>query len=243
MPDVIFDLKKISGKSAIVSIHDVMPSTLPQVKKLIRFLSAHKVHTFTLLIVSGKDWTDSQITQLQKWQDNGAELAGHGWRHRISGPKSTWHSVHARFMSRNEAEHLSKTRQEIANTICRCYEWFGQVGLDKPFLYVPPAWAMGSLPRKEFSRLPFDCYETLTGVFNVRKNTHRYMPLVGYMADTAIRILCLKILNAVNVAWPVGPLRVAIHPDDLHFPLRPDLSRHLARFDRFVTYEEAMEEG
>jgi len=38
-------------------------------------------------------------------------------------------------------------------------------------------------------------------------------------------------------------LRVAIHPDDLHFPLRPDLSRHLARFDRFVNYKEAMEEG
>jgi hypothetical protein len=163
---------------------------MPQVAKIIRFLHAHEVHALTLLIVPGKDWTDNQIKQLQKWQDNGAELAGHGWEHRISGRKGVWHSVHAWVISRNEAEHLSRTRQDIADTICRCYRWFEQVGLNKPFLYVPPAWAMGNLPRKELSRLPFECYETLTGVFDVRKNTHRCMPLTGYMADTAIRTLC-----------------------------------------------------
>ncbi|MBS3779284.1 MAG: polysaccharide deacetylase family protein, partial [Desulfovermiculus sp.] len=225
-------------KSAVVSIHDVMPRTLPQVEKVILFLHAHEVRAFTLLIVPGKDWTDSQITLLQKWQDNGAELAGHGWEHRVSDREGAWHSVHARVISRNEAEHLSRTRQEIENTICRCYEWFEQVGLDKPFLYVPPAWAMGGLPRKDLFRLPFDFYETLTGVFDVRNNSHRYMPLTGYMADTAIRILCLKVLNAVNLAWPVGPYRIAIHPDDLHLPLRPYLSRHLARFDHFMTYRD-----
>ncbi|MDZ7758732.1 MAG: polysaccharide deacetylase family protein [Desulfovermiculus sp.] len=225
-------------KSAVVSIHDVMPSTLPQVEEVIHFLHAHKVRTFTLLIVPGKEWTDSQIRQLKKWQDNGAELAGHGWKHRISGQKSAWHSVHARVISRNEAEHLSRTKQEIAEIICRSYHWFQQVGLTEPFLYVPPTWAMGSLPRKDLFRLPFDFYETLTGVFDVRSNTHRYMPLTGYMSDTAIRTQSLKVLNAVNLAWPVGPCRVAIHPDDLYFPLRPDLSRHLARFDRFMTYSD-----
>ena len=225
-------------KSAVVSIHDVTPSTLPQVEKVIHFLYAHKVHIYTLLIVPGKEWTGGQIAQLLTWQDDGAELAGHGWEHRVSGRKGAWHSVHARVISRNEAEHLSRTRQEIEDTICRCYEWFEQVGLKKPSLYVPPAWAMGSLPRKKLSRLPFDCYETLTGVFDVQNNRHRYMPLTGYMADTAIRTQCLKVLNAVNLAWPVGPCRVAIHPEDLHFPLRLDLSRHLARFDRFLTYNE-----
>ena len=226
--------------SPVVSIHDVMPSTLPQVEKVIHFLHAHKVHTYTLLIVPGKEWTGGQIAQLLSWQENGAELAGHGWLHQVSGKKGVWHKVHAQVISRNEAEHLSRTRQEIEDTICRCYEWFEQVGLDKPFLYVPPAWAMGSLPRKELSRLPFDCYETLTGVFDVRNNTHRYMPLTGYMVDTAIRILCLKVLNAVNLAWSVGPLRVAIHPDDLHYPLKADLSKHLTMFDQFLTYKEIM---
>lgn len=227
-------------KSAIVSIHDVMPSTLPQVEKVIHFLHAHKVRTYALLIVPGKEWTGGQIAQLLTWQDNGAELAAHGWKHRIAGQKSTWHTFHAQVISRNEAEHLSRTRQEIAEIICRSYHWFQQVGLTEPLLYVPPAWAMGSLPRKDISRLPFGLYETLTGVYDVRNNTYRYMPVTGYMADTAIRSLCLKFLNAVNRAWPMGPLRVAIHPDDLHYPLKADLSKHLAMFDQFLTYKEIM---
>ncbi|MFW5818684.1 MAG: polysaccharide deacetylase family protein [Desulfovermiculus sp.] len=224
--------------SALVSIHDVMPSTLPQVEKVIHFLHAHKVHTYTLLIVPGKEWTGGQIAQLLTWQDSGAELAGHGWRHQISGSKGVWHTFHAQVISRNEAEHLSRTRQEIADIICRTYHWFERAGLAEPFLYVPPVWAMGSMRCKDLSQLPFEFYETLTGVFDVRSNTHRYMPLTGYMADTAIRTLCLKVINAVNLAWPVGPYRIAIHPDDLHLPLRPDLSRHLARFDHFMTYRD-----
>ncbi|MGM0538912.1 MAG: polysaccharide deacetylase family protein [Thermodesulfobacteriota bacterium] len=226
--------------SAVVSIHDVMPSTLPQVEKVIQFLHAHKVHTYTLLIVPGMEWTDGQVCQLLTWQDHGADLAGHGWEHRISGQKGLWHAIHAQVISRDEAEHLSRTRQEIAEIICRSYHWFQQAGLVEPFLYVPPVWSLGSISRKDLSSLPFDLYETLTGVFDVRKNTYRFMPLTGYMADTPIRSLCLKFLNAVNRAWPMGPLRVAIHPDDLHYPLKADLSRHLARFDRFLTYKEIM---
>ena len=228
----------MSRKFAIVSIHDVMPYTLPQVRKIIRFLRVRGVTTFTLLVVPGKEWTDSQIMQLQKWQDNGAELAGHGWAHRITGQKGAWHSIHARFISRNEAEHLSRTRQDIENTICRCYRWFGHVGLNKPFLYVPPAWAMGRVQRKDLSGFPFFFYESLSGVFDVQRNTHRYLPLTGYMADTAMRTQCLKVFNAINLAWPARPCRVAIHPGDLDFSLQSDLSRHLAMFDGFMSYNE-----
>ncbi|MGM0646113.1 MAG: DUF2334 domain-containing protein, partial [Thermodesulfobacteriota bacterium] len=164
-------------KSALVSIHDVMPSTLPQVGQIIRFLQAQHVHTYTLLIVPGKEWTDKEIAQLLAWQDNGVELAGHGWQHRITGKKGVWHTLHAQVISRDEAEHLSKSRQEIASIICRSYEWFQQVGLTAPLLYVPPVWSMGSMPSQDLSRFPFALYETLTGVFDVRKSTHRHMPL------------------------------------------------------------------
>ena len=226
----------MSRKSALVSIHDVMPSTLPQVRKIHRFLHALNVHALTLLVVPGKDWTDSQITQLQKWQDEGIELAGHGWEHHITGKKGIWHSLHAQIISRDEAEHLSRSRQEIAEIISCSYDWFQQAGLAKPLLYVPPVWSKGSMPDQDLFRLPYALHETLTGVFDVQNNTYRYMPLTGYMADTHIRTLCLKVLNAVNLALPGGPVRIAIHPNDLHYPLKADLSRHLARFDQFLTY-------
>ncbi|MFO7803015.1 MAG: polysaccharide deacetylase family protein [Desulfovermiculus sp.] len=227
-------------KSAIVSIHDVMPSTLPKVGQIIRFLQALHVHALTLLIVPGKEWTDRQIAQLLAWQNKGVELAGHGWQHRITGKKGVWHTFHAQVISRDEAEHLSKSRQEIAEIIYRSYDWFQQAGLAEPLLYVPPVWAMGSMPGRELFRLPFALYETLTGVFDVQRQRYRFMPLTGYMADTHIRTLCLKALNAVNLALPGGPVRVAIHPNDLHYALKADLSRHLGRFDQFLTYKEIM---
>ncbi len=226
-------------RTALVSIHDVMPDTLPRVREIIRFLQTRNIFDFTLLIVSGKVWTRSDIEQLHFWQQEGLELAGHGRRHGIIRKTTAWHTIHGKLMSRDEAEHLSLSTEEIAEIIIDCYQWFEEAGLSPPSLYVPPAWAMGALPRRLLHTLPFAHYETLSGVYDCHTAILKRMPLTGYMADTRFRCGILHIFNTINLHLLPGFTRIAIHPDDLRLPLKESLSSHLARFQRFISYQEA----
>lgn len=222
-------------RTALVSVHDVMPETFFRVREIVRYLEARGVFPFTLLVVPGKAWTTRQVDRLCVWQEGGAELAGHGWRHRAKTVRTLGHRLHAKAFSRDEAEHLSLSPKESAGILQRCHDWFVRTELRPPDLYVPPAWAMGRVPAKHLQILPFSFYETLGGVYNARTGERRHMPVTGYMADTPLRAVLLKGINALGLGLRSAAIRIAVHPDDLHLPLRRDLNRHLARFHRFAT--------
>ncbi|MDY6904500.1 MAG: polysaccharide deacetylase family protein [Thermodesulfobacteriota bacterium] len=225
-----------SKKTALVSIHDVMPETLSQVRGIVRFFEQAGIHRFTMLVVPGRNWTPSDVNQLRAWQEKKVELAAHGWRHRIIRMTTAWHRLHGQLISRNEAEHLSLDDNTTAEIVSRSYQWFSENGLNPPKLYVPPAWAMGRLSRRRIERLPFAFYETHAGVYDARIRRFYLMPVTGYMADTRIRTAALRAVNAINLGLPGPATRIAVHPQDLQLPLKPDLIRHLRRFQRFESY-------
>ncbi|MBS3757416.1 MAG: polysaccharide deacetylase family protein [Desulfobacterales bacterium] len=222
--------------SAIVSIHDVMPETLPRVMEILGFLEKAAVFPVTLLVVPGRSWPARDIKALKSLQDSGYELAGHGWQHRAGSVASKWHRLHGLLISRNEAEHLSLSARRIVDIITGCYDWFAAVGLDAPTLYVPPAWALGRVPKRVLKILPFRLYETQTGVFDAFSGVSYRMPVAGYMADTALRAKALKIINLINRLLIFAPLRIAIHPDDLYLALSRDLREHLRRRQTYLGY-------
>ena len=209
--------------TAMVSVHDVMPTTLDRVREIVRFLRERRINRFTLLVVPGSGWSAGQIARLKTWQEEGIELAGHGWQHRGGRRRSFWHKIHGRMISRQEAEHLSLEADEIADIIRCCYRWFAAAGLIPPTLYVPPAWALGKIPEKHLPPLPFALYETISGIYEVGSGQRLRLPLAGYMADTPLRAMFLKINNAANMALPLGPKRIAVHPDDLKLRRFSDL--------------------
>jgi len=224
--------------AALVSIHDVMPETLPKVWAILRFLEALAVFPVTLLVVPGCQWSKHDIDQLRSLQAAGYELAGHGWRHRAKRIAAAWHRLHAGLISRNEAEQLSLSKEEIIHMITACYSWFSQSGLEPPVLYVPPAWAMGRLRKKELKFLPFRFHEMQTGVYDAACGRMVYLPVTGYMADTRFRVKALKITNLINQYVFPGPLRIAIHPQDLNLGLAGDLKTHLGKFQTFLSYTQ-----
>ncbi|MFO8048144.1 MAG: polysaccharide deacetylase family protein [Desulfosudaceae bacterium] len=225
-------------RTALVSIHDVMPHNLSRVEQILFFLRQRSVSRLTLLVVPGRNWCRNDLNRLRSWQSSGIELAGHGWCHLVRRMTTTGHRLHGKFISRNEAEHLSLSAAAVFDLIYNCYHWFETSGLRAPLLYVPPAWAMGKGPRQNGRKLPFGLYETQAGVHDARSGRFHLMPVTGYMADTPARVLSLRMINRVNLVLPGGPVRVAIHPDDLDLPLRPDLERHLAGFERFFDYRQ-----
>lgn len=226
---------------ALVSIHDVMPHTFEEVRELVEICQSAGVSRPTLLVVPGLEWSPPQLDQIRSWEEEGLELAGHGWIHRHGTIRTWWHRFHSLFLSRNVAEHLSRPENEILELMSRCYAWFDDQGLNMPKLYVPPAWALGSVATEALVRQPFEMVETFRGV--LRRGGHfQPLPLVGYEADTWLRACALTTFNRWNQS--VGgrpldrPLRIGIHPFDHRLLLRRALQTQLERNFTAIGYKD-----
>lgn len=230
---------------ALVSVHDVMPETLPQVNRILALLAAEQVSAVTLLVVPGANWTACDLDTLRDYEARGYELAGHGWRHRVERFGGLGHRLHGQFISRNVAEHLALDSAGILDLMRRCHDWFAQHNLRAPSLYVPPAWAMGDIERSALAELPFLRYELFSGILSAQTGRLHPMPLLGYEADTALRAPLLRLWNRLNRhrARNNGWLRIGIHPRDLDLRLAEDLRRDLRQFRLHADYAAVGDTG
>jgi predicted deacetylase len=120
-----------------------------------------------------------------------------------------------------------------------CRAWFDEHSLPAPSLYVPPAWAMGSIPRAGLEGLGFRYFETLTGIYDAERREMHRLPLFGFEADTRFRALSLRLFNAANriMGRYAGTVRLGIHPQDFELELAADLKRCLAEGNRTTSVE------
>ncbi|SMF47782.1 hypothetical protein SAMN02745866_03082 [Alteromonadaceae bacterium Bs31] len=201
---------------ALVSIHDVAPSTLCHVNRIIERLPAACLTNLVLLIIPGNKWSPKDITHLRRWQERGFILAGHGWLHHCEQVRGWYHQLHSALLSRKVAEHLMLNEHQIAELLNKNYDWFARNKLDAPNYYVPPAWAMGSVSAKTLGESPFHYFETSLGILNAHSGRLKKLPLSGFEADNAFRTVSLRCWNYLNVhAASAGrPLRIGIHPYD-----------------------------
>jgi len=212
----------------LISVHDVMPSTRSHVSDVLDWLDERQAGPVVLLVVPGSGWDAGGVEWLRSLERAGHELAGHGWRHAIEHYGGVYHRLHAALISRRAAEHLALDAAGTAALVRRCHAWFSSVGLRSPRLYVPPAWAMGSLGPGQLTRLPFEWYEDMAG-FRSRDGRRLPVPVVGYESDRVWTRPFLRLFNshAVRRARQEGLLRVAIHPRDLCLSMAADLARCL----------------
>ncbi|WNO10671.1 DUF2334 domain-containing protein [Teredinibacter sp. KSP-S5-2] len=210
---------------AVISIHDVMPETMAHTFELLKLCTHLQPFHIYLLIVPGLNWQPHQIEQLKELETQGYQLAGHGWQHHCKEIKTIKHRLHSVFISRNVAEHLSLTTEQLHQLILRNYNWFIDSGFNAPELYVPPAWAMGNLPKTTLKDLPFKYYETTNGIYHVTSNNFKRLPLAGFEADNTWRKIALNLWNQINqaAASQTSPLRIALHPYDLDLKLHTQL--------------------
>lgn len=225
---------------ALISIHDVMPETLPQVERLVSGLREHGHRAVTLLVVPGRDWDRAGLDTLAGWQREGLELAAHGWHHEARTIRGPFHLLHAAVMSRRSAEHLALEPDAIAALMRRAGEWFAEQGLDPPDSYVPPAWALGRIGRPALRRLPYRQVEVTRGLIDLRSGRLWPLPLVGFQADTALRERFLRGWNRRQRRRAQRrrvPLRIGIHPGDLGLRLAGDLRALLAENWQSLRYD------
>lgn len=221
-----------------VSLHDVMPETFNRVEAILSDLQKKGLPPITLLVVPGREWSTEQLQKIRDWAHNGHPLAAHGWLHETK-PVTLYHKVHAALISRNVAEHLSLSESDLLNLMQRSADWFSNQNLPTPSLYVPPAWAMGSIRYGTLRSLPFSFVESTRGFLSVESGRYRWLPLVGYEADTEMRARCLRMWNASQVMLSrcTGRcLRLSIHPFDPELKLAKDLDRILSRNWTFIQH-------
>jgi hypothetical protein len=231
--------------TALLSLHDVMPETLDRVEEILRLLRENRLSPCTLLVVPGKDWSETDLARLHAWTEEGWPLAAHGWKHKADRIQGGYHRFHSMVLSRDVAEHLERDSKGILALMTSSGQWFLENGFPRPALYVPPAWALGFLRGPDRSAVPFPMVETLSGVirFSGPQQRQRRLPLCGYEADTPARALFLRCFNASQrlLARSSGrPLRISIHPDDLSLHLGERLRRDLQRSLLPLSYESAV---
>jgi predicted deacetylase len=215
----------------IWSLHDVTPETLGRAESIVGMMVDAGVRDLAILIVPSGVWTDEQLETLRRWERDGHTLGAHGWTHRSVKPRELYHRLHSLLISRDVAEHLGRSADDVGAIVRRGEAWFADVGLAPPRLYVPPAWAQGAMPLTAYRDTSFRWVETLTGIYDVSAGRFRRLPLIGFEADTGLRAVTLRAANAVNVALSTAsrrPLRVAVHPHDFDLLLSGDLRRMLA---------------
>ena len=213
-----------------ISIHDVSPHNLNDIENIIFTLNnQYGIKKICLLVIPGLNWNKQQIKSLQKWQNEGLEIAAHGWVHRAEQNKTLYHRIHSMMMSANSAEHLSKKRQDVYNMMKKSYNWFINNGFQKPLLYVPPAWALGKITKKDLSRLSFTHYECTTGI--IHKHKYCFLPLLGFEEKTFMRSILRRFFNSLNyfIAYFTGLIRISIHPDDFKLYLNVDMKKYLSK--------------
>lgn len=230
-----------SALTTLISVHDLMPETMPEVRRTLRLLEQQRLAPVTLLVVPGRDWTPSGIDELRALQRAGYQLAGHGWRHQAARIGGLYHRLHSLFLSRRVAEHLALDPPGIMALIQRCHAWFPDNGLEPPTLYVPPAWAMGAIPAQRLTQdSPFRLYERFDAVIDLSTGQRRRLPLLGYEADNRLRAPVLRLWNTWNRRRAVRselPLRIGIHPRDLDLGIADDLLRDLQRSSTPISYD------
>lgn len=226
-------MSRIEG---LLSIHDVAPAVLDRIERIVDTVLDRGAPPPLLLVVPGVGWSADALARLRALVETGCPIAGHGWEHRAPPPSTVYHRLHALVLSRDQAEHLSRTTEDLVDRMTRCHAWFGEVGLPEPALYVPPAWAVGALDDETLRRLPFAYVEYLGGFIDTLTGARHRTPVIGFEADTEGRRVGLKVWNELQIRLASVldiPLRISIHPHDLELLLREELLDSLHRMHVF----------
>ena len=232
---------------SIWSLHDMRPSTLDRGRAILEHLAAAGVQDVAVLVMPGVEpWDADSMAALQELSNAGYQLVAHGWTHHAPPPRTVFERVHSAVISKDAAEHFGKDGAQVLELMNRSHAWFGEHDLPAPRFYVPPAWAVGELPRKRLAETPFDFVETLDGFYDTRRARGQKLPLLCYEAVGPWQAAGLRVTNLLNMTMAKKlsrPVRISVHPRDFDLLMAADLERlleqntHPVSLDSFLNQE------
>jgi uncharacterized protein len=213
----------------LVSIHDVAPRFLSEVRTLRDRLDRWGVGAVTLLAVPDHHGSSplggcrETVRWLRSCVVAGDEVALHGFHHVARGDvPSRWDRVRAAMLTAGEGEMLAVPPGEVAGLLARGRALVADAVGAEPAGFVAPAWLEPRGLGAVLGEAGFRWHETSMYVEALPAGRRRISPVLGWATRSAWREAAAVAWAAVmtpvarRIAGVSGVVRVALHPGDVH---------------------------
>ena len=205
----------------VVSVHDVSPLHLAEVRWLLERLDGIGAHPRVLKVIPNEggdspiDRDPGVVALLREEVARGSEIVLHGHTHRTDGMflGTPLDRLRARLFAADSAEFLSLSRPEARARIEAGVALLDSVAL-RATGFCPPGWLAEPGLAAAVRQAGLRYSVTFLWLHDVRRRTRRAVPAMGYMgaAPTHERLLAVERL-LVTAAEPRLPvIRVFLHP-------------------------------
>lgn len=217
----------MSGRSLVVSLHDVSPRTQAASADILRQLKEIGVRRCSLLVIpdhhrKGHFREDPSFCEwLREQADAGHEIIAHGYFHQRAprGNESFLQRLTTRVYTAGEGEFYDLDRDSAFDLAGRAVAELTDAGL-APRGFIAPAWLLSGGAKEALRDLGLAYTTLLGGIVDLQGGAfHRSQSLV-WSVRSAWRRQCSLLWNALLFRRMAREplLRIAIHPVDLHAP-------------------------
>lgn len=241
----------------IVAVHDVAPSTLPQVSWLLARLDDAGVDRRVIKAIPAEPGRGdpAPFEELVRGEAaRGGEVVVHGWTHRAAASYrgSALDRLRARLFATDSAEFLALTPAEMRSQLDAGRAWLDRLGL-APGGFCPPAWLAAPGLAAAARAVGFRYLLTLRGLRDLSAApgtaTRIDLPATGYMGagpaqEALLRLGGALLFRPLAALLEAPAVRVYLHPR--RASSSPDCARvlreieRLARTHRAGTYAELL---
>jgi len=227
-----------TGRSLIVSLHDVAPTTWPIAREILSELHNDGIRKCSLLVVPnyhrhGSSVEDREfVSALRDLESEGHEIVIHGYFH--ERPRRSGESLFDRFVTRtytqDEGEFFDLNYDEARRRINLAREEFEAAGL-KPCGFIAPAWLLNPAAERAAKDAGMEYTTRLASIRDLRFNHTFPARSLVYSVRNEWRRSASLCWNALLAQLTRGKslARVSIHPVDHNHPAIWGQTRQLLR--------------
>ncbi len=221
-----------------VSIHDVSPRWRSEVETALGWCHDIGVKPGLLVVPDfhqGAPLRDDPeyARRLRSLASDGHELFLHGYFHRSLPGEGLGHFVAQRVVSAGEAEFASYDREVGERWLDAGVTMLRELELPMRG-FVPPAWARRSWLMPALRARGLDYTEDQLFIYEPSSGARRFCPALNYASRTLGRRLSSAAYARLARLYPRAgvPVRIALHPADVHHPMLVDETRSLLAWAR-----------
>lgn len=227
-----------------VSIHDVTPSSLDQVKAISNLLSELGIEKITYLVIPkyhGEDDIAHHVDDLKNIIGKN-EIAMHGYTH---NGKKNWALSYMKLFTDGEGEFISYSELRIRIVL----------GLDIlkkaeliPKGFVPPAWLINDDAIKLFWDSSFDFLNTRSYIYDLKNGKRYRAPVLTFSSRGILQTLSIHTIKTANLIFKnCDMIRIAIHPKDVEMPKKiriiKDIVMNMKKNRKEMFFSEFIQRG
>lgn len=238
-------------RSLIVSLHDVAPGSFAASRKWMELFDSQKI-AVSMLVIPGS-WSGTSLSEdvlFQNWLKdvvkNKHEIVLHGYSHqaKIKLPFRPLKTLSGAVLARGCEEFWTLSQDEAQVRLKSGLAVLGQLGF-KPSGFIAPGWLASKETVNALRLMSFGYTNSHFLVRDLARDKKFFAPVVCQRTGATSSRLVLRLTHILaNVLGFLRlPIRIAVHPDDLHDPIiRAGIirivDRALARGYESVTYEK-----